>query len=183
MNLQLRESLKSDWPGIAEVSMRAFGAKEGGEIAHLISELLADSSARPLLSLVATVDGVVVGHILFTNAHLDNSARSVAVAILAPLSVHPEFQNLGIGGRLIEEGLRQLKSAGVKLVFVLGHPGYYPRYGFSPAGALGFEAPYPIAPENADAWMIQELHRGVIGQLSGTVKCAEALDDPALWQE
>ena len=183
MNLQLRESLKSDWPGIAEVSMCAFGAKEGGEIAHLISELLADSSARPLLSLVATVDGVVVGHILFTNAHLDNSARSVAVAILAPLSVHPEFQNLGIGGRLIEEGLRQLKSAGVKLVFVLGHPGYYPRFGFKPAGELGFIAPYPIPAEHAGAWMVQELQPGIMGSVQGKIKCADALDQPKHWRE
>jgi len=82
------------------------------------------------------------------------------------------------GGRLIIEGLKQLKAAGVELVFVLGHSGYYPKYGFCAAGVKGFEAPYPIPQENSGAWMVQELHPGVIGHVSGLVICADALNDP-----
>ncbi len=56
----------------------------------------------------------------------------------------PEQQATGIGAALIKQGLALLKTSGVELVFVLGHPGYYPRSGFTPAGVLGFDAPYPI---------------------------------------
>jgi putative acetyltransferase len=72
---------------------------------------------------------------------------------------------------------------GVELVFVLGHPGYYPRHGFTPAGVLGFHAPYPIPEKNADAWMVQELHPGVIGRARGKILCADAINRPEYWRE
>jgi predicted N-acetyltransferase YhbS len=99
------------------------------------------------------------------------------------LAVHPEYQNSGIGGQLINEGIKRLREAGVDLVFVLGHPGYYPKYGFSAAGVRGLAAPYPIAPENSGAWMVQEIHPGVFGRVSGRVVCADALNDPRHWRE
>ena len=72
---------------------------------------------------------------------------------------------------------------GVDLVFVLGHPGYYPRHGFRTAGVLGFDAPYPIPAKDADAWMVQELRPGFIGKIKGPVACAAALDHPEHWRE
>ena len=183
MNSQVRKAFESDKQAISDVVIAAFGDVQGQEIADLITDLLADPSAQPLLSLVMTVDDDVVGHILFTNARIMHSQQIVSSAILAPLSVHPEYQNQGIGGRLIKEGLKQLKAAGIELAFVLGHPGYYPKYGFSAAGIKGFDAPYPIPPENSGAWMVQELHPGIIECVSGQVICAEALNDPKHWRE
>jgi predicted N-acetyltransferase YhbS len=183
MNLQLRKALESDWQGISKVVIAAFGTEQGNEITGLITDLLADPSAQPVLSLVAAANDNVVGHILFTNARIKHAQRIVSSSILAPLSVHTQHQNQGIGGRLIKEGLKQLKAAGVELVFVLGHPGYYPKHGFSVAGIRGFEASYPIPPENSDAWMVQELRPGVIGHVSGKVICADALNDPKHWRE
>ena len=142
-----------------------------------------DPSAQPLLSLVATADDEIVGHILFTSAQLKHTQRMVIAALLAPLAVIPKYQNQGVGGRLIEEGLKQSKATGIELVFVLGNPGYYPKYGFSPAGIKGFDAPYPIPPEDSSAWMVKELHPGIIESVSGQVKCADALNDPKHWQE
>jgi predicted N-acetyltransferase YhbS len=72
---------------------------------------------------------------------------------------------------------------GVELVFVLGHPGYYPRFGFKPAGVLGFEAPYPIPEKHADAWMVRELRAGIIGSVRGKVVCADTLSRPEYWRE
>ena len=95
----------------------------------------------------------------------------------------PDAQNRGVGQALINEGLKQLKKSDVNLVFVLGHPGYYPRCGFVPAGNLGFDAPYPIPDENADAWMIQELNGNHVGRTNGTVQCSDALDQPQYWRE
>lgn len=183
MNLRVRKSFESDKQAISGVVIAAFGQEEGAEIADLITDLLEDPSALPLLSLVATVDEYIVGHILFTNAKIKHSQRMVSSAILAPLSVHPEYQGQGIGGQLIEEGIKKLKAAGVELVFVLGHPDYYPRHGFSAAGGKGFDAPYPILPEHSDAWMVQELSPGIIGHVRGQVICADALNDPKHWQE
>jgi len=183
MNLQVRNAFESDKQAVSDVVIAAFGEVQGQEIADLITDLLEDQSAQPLLSLVVTSYDIVVGHILFTSAQIKHSQRMVSSAILAPLSVHPEYQSQGIGGQLIEEGLKQLKATGVELVFVLGHPGYYPKYGFSTAGIKGFDAPYPLPPENSGAWMVMELHPGIIECASGQVICAEALNDPKHWRE
>jgi putative acetyltransferase len=121
---------------------------------------------------------------LFTKISLAGERGNTSAAILAPLAVLPDFQNQGIGGRLIDKGLKLLSESGVELVFVLGHPEYYPKHGFKqPAGALGFEAPYPIPDEHADAWMVQELRPNVIGNVSGKVVCANALQKPEHWRE
>jgi putative acetyltransferase len=69
------------------------------------------------------------------------------------------------------------------LVFVLGHPDYYPRHGFEPAGPQGLDAPYPIPAAHEDAWMVLALRPGVIGKLRGRVVCADALDKPEYWRE
>ncbi|MFO7559076.1 MAG: N-acetyltransferase [Desulfobacterales bacterium] len=183
MNLQVRKALASDRRAISDVVIAAFGDVQGQEISDLIVDLLEDPSAHPVSSFVVTAEDTVVGHILFTRARLRHSQRTVSSTILAPLSVHPEYQHQGIGGQLIQEGLNELKAAGFELVFVLGHPGYYPKYGFSAAGIKGFDAPYPIPPENSDAWMVQELHPGIIGCVSGQVVCADALNDPKHWRE
>jgi predicted N-acetyltransferase YhbS len=183
MNLQVCMALESHRQAISDVVIAAFGNMQGKEIADLIIELLKDPSAQPLLSLVATTDDSVVGHILFTNARIEHPQRVVSSAILAPLAVHPDYQNQGIGGQLIKQGLKRLKAAGVELVFVLGHPGYYPKHGFLAAGIIGFDAPFPIPPENSGAWMVQQLCPGIIGHIRGQVVCAETLNDPKHWRE
>ena len=184
MNLTIREAQSSELPIILAMVKEAFGADEGAEVATLISDLIADPTASPLLSLVAMVDEKIVGHILFTKVQIEGSkASSVPASILCPLAVSPNYQKRGIGGQLIRTGLEQLKNQGVQLVFVLGYPAYYTRYGFSPAGVHGLNAPYEIAPENTDAWMLQELQPGIAEAISGVITCADCLHDPKYWQE
>jgi putative acetyltransferase len=182
-SLWLRDSDLSDRPAITDLIVAAFGRAEGAEIVHLVERLSADVTAKPVLSLVAVRDGRVVGHVLFTRARVDGGARGVPAAILAPLAVHPDFQSQGIGRQLVTEGLRQLSDAGVDLVFVLGHPNYYPRFGFSEAGLMGLDAPYSIPPRNAGAWMVLALRPGILGRVQGTVRCADTLNDPRYWRE
>ena len=179
----IRRSTDSDLAAIRGIHMSTFGQAQGQEIVELVNGLLGDETAKPLLSLVAEINGKIVGHILFTRAILQPEYQDVSVRILAPLAVSRELQGKGIGGSLIMEGLKQLAQSGAGLVFVLGHPGYYPKYGFRPAGVLGFEAPYPIPSVHADAWMVQELQPGVIGNVQGTIQCAEVLDEPQHWRE
>ncbi len=181
--MQIRESTASDLDDVLRVEKQAFGEEEGPEIVQLVAALLDDPSAMPLLSLLAVQNDQVIGHVLFTKACFTKVEDSISARILAPLAVVPDAQGQGVGGQLIREGLERLSKSGVDLVFVLGHPEYYPRHGFKPAGVLGFEAPYPIPEKNANAWMVQELDTGVIDRVSGKIICADALDQPEHWLE
>ncbi|SDU09352.1 GNAT family N-acetyltransferase [Desulfobacula phenolica] len=181
--LEIRKSIESDKLEIENIHTKAFGETKGPEIAELVKGLFHDKTALPILSLVAVEDEKLVGHILYTKVKITQTTKSVSARILAPLAVLPDFQSKGIGVRLIREGLNLLKDSGVELVFVLGHPGYYPRVGFTPAGVLGYEAPYHIPKEYAGAWMVQELSPGVIGRIKGAVQCSNVLNQPEHWRE
>ncbi len=177
--MEIREAKKSDLNEVLSVEELAFGYDKE---AKLVSDLLCDESAKPTLSLLAFDGEKAIGHILFTKVLL-NGDNDTSMSILAPLAVLPENQKQGVGGKLIEKGLEILKESGVDLVFVLGHPEYYPKFGFNPAGEKGFEAPYHIPPECAEAWMVQELRPGVIGSVKGKVQCSDELNKPEHWRE
>lgn len=181
--LEIRSTTEADLHDVLLVEEAAFGEGQGPEIATLVNDLLHDNSAKPLLSLIAVERERPLGHILFTRAHITGATRLVSSVILAPLAVVPDTQSQGIGGRLIRQGLERLSKSGVELVFVLGYPEYYSRHGFTAATRLGFAAPYPIRPEQDDAWMVQALTQGVIGSVSGKIRCADALDKPEYWVE
>lgn len=180
--MKIRPATESDRIAINEIHFSAFGQEEGPEIVELVNALVDDATAEPLLSLVAEKNGKLLGHILFTAAVLE-SGQELSVRILAPLAVSSDYQGKGVGAALIREGLTQLAGSGVDLVFVLGHPDYYPKFGFQTAGVLGFEAPYKIPSKNADAWMVKELKTGVIGSVESRVKCCDALNQPEHWHE
>lgn len=181
--MKIRYSTESDRTAIEGIHTSAFGQHQGEEIVELVNDLLEDETAKPLLSLVAETDGKLVGHILFTVARIQPEDQEVSIRILAPLGVLSDFQYQGVGGMLIREGLKELEELGVDLVFVLGHPDYYPKFGFQTASLLGFQAPYPIPSEHADAWMVQELSAGVIGRVKGKIQCAKVLNQPQHWLE
>ena len=173
-------SSSTDLADIFRVHRQAFG---GTIEADLVAALLDDPTAQPLLSLVAVEDDQVQGHVLFTSVRLTAPPGAEGAAILAPLAVVPAAQGKGLGGKLIEAGLDHLRQAGVALVFVLGDPAYYRRFGFQPAGRQGLLAPYPLAREQAGAWMVQALRPGLLGRTKGTVTCCDTLMQPALWKE
>jgi len=175
----IREALNSDLDQVLSVERAAFGSDDG---ANLVRELIGDASAEPFVSLLAFQDGRAVGHILFTKAYLEPETP-LSLSILAPLAVVPDAQKKGIGGKLIKYGLQVLSESGVDLVFVLGYPEYYPRYGFEPAGRLGFDATYSLPEKNADAWMVLALSPDVIGAFRGKVICADKLNKPEYWCE
>ncbi len=178
--MYIREATDSELNDVLSVERLAFGYNKEAE---LVRDLLEDPSAKPILSLLAFKNERAVGHILFTTARLTKTPNTVSMAILAPLAIVPEAQKQGMGGQLIKRGLELLSISGVDLVFVLGHPEYYPRHGFKPAGRLGFEAPYPIPDKHAEAWMVQALRPNVIGSVSGKIICADALNKPEHWRE
>jgi predicted N-acetyltransferase YhbS len=181
--VKIRKAREQDRDSILAVHMNAFGVGDGEVIAKLVDEMLDDASGEPMLSLVAETEVEPVGHLLFTSARIEPDLGQVSARILAPLAVVQNRQRQGIGGRLIQAGLRQLEELGVDLVFVLGYPDYYSRFGFKPAGIQGLQATYPIPPQNVDAWMVTELTPGTIENCKGTVRCSKALDHPRYWIE
>ncbi|EKK5553851.1 N-acetyltransferase [Enterobacter hormaechei] len=171
---------ESDASDIREVETRAFGfSKE----ADLVDSLLEDESARPVLSLLARHEGKAVGHILFTRATFKGASDAPLMHILAPQAVIPEYQGMGVGGLLIQNGIEHLRALGSQAVFVLGHAAYYPRHGFEPcAGDKGYPAPYLIAEEHKACWMLQFLSPQPLAR-AGQIQCARALMKPEHWRE
>ncbi len=145
--MQIRVAGTADLDDVLRVESVAFGMDKEAELTR---GLLEDPTAAPSISLLAFADdGQPIGHVLFTSARVVGAPTSPKTMLLAPLAVVPAAQRQGVGDALSREALKLAKGAGVELVFVLGHPGYYPRFGFSPAGAQGLDAPYPIPAEAA----------------------------------
>ncbi len=145
----VRPETGADHDAIWHVHERAFAPSMGE--AKLVDELRAAGDLVPELCLVADEDGEVVGHIAYSRARLDSGHEVLA---LAPMAVLPQRQRDGIGSALVRESLDRAAETEFPLVVVLGHPGYYPRFGFEPGAEHGVLDPYGVPPE---AWMVHLL--------------------------
>jgi putative acetyltransferase len=144
---------------IRAINEAAFG---GSEEADLVEKLRSEKHA--LLSLVAEIDAGIVGHIMFSRMSISTSTGLVSAVALAPLAVHPDHQHRRIGSRLVQYGLELLRDRGEKIVIVVGHPGYYPKFGFSTDKARLIESPFP-----SEAFMAAELSVGALDGIQGNV--------------
>jgi putative acetyltransferase len=143
---QIRPERPKDHAAIGDVTQLAFGQ---GHEARLVAALRGLPGFDPLLSLVAIASEEVVGHILFTPVSIvREDAAPVAGWALAPLAVRPSHQRTGIGAQLVRAGLAVCRRKPARLVIVVGHPGYYPRFGFQPARAFGLEVPFAVRDES-----------------------------------
>ena len=166
----IRPEGADDTDAIFEVNLQAFG--QDGE-ARLVKELRRDGDFFPRLSLVAVCGERIIGHILFPPVTIVSDRSETSALALAPLSVHQDFQCLGIGAALIEEGLKECRRLGHRIVIVVGHPTYYPKFGFLPARAFGINAPFPCPDE---AFMVLPLEDNALDGISGTVRYPPAFD-------
>lgn len=158
----IRTERPQDADDVGDLNEQAFG----GPVEARLVEALRGSPG--LLSLVATVEGRVVGHILFTPVSIDPApVRPVRVAGLAPMAVRPEFQRSGIGGQLVRAGLDECRRHGYAAVVVVGHPEYYRRFGFVPAHTRGLEYEGDVPRE---VFMAVELELGALTACSGVVR-------------
>jgi putative acetyltransferase len=142
--MKIRRETEADHAAVAQVTAAAFGQEDE---ARLVEAIRACDEFVPELTLVAQEDGRIVGHVMFSYSALEGS--NTRLLQLSPLSVAPDRQNSGIGAALTREALRLADERGEPLVLVLGHPSYYPRFGFRPASTLGLEAPNPDWPDEA----------------------------------
>lgn len=150
----------ADFGAIRQVNQEAFGQATE---ADLVDALRDGGFAR--LSLVAQLDRQVVGHIFFSHIGIVSGSSSVDALALAPMAVLPRHQRQGIGSKLIRSGLERCRHAGHKIVIVVGHPNYYPRFGFSPELAVPLQSKYA-----GEAFMALELVPGALEGVKGEVR-------------
>lgn len=165
----IRPEQHGDAAAIRDVHTLAFQRENE---ARLVEAIRASAFFVPELSLVAVADEVI-GHILFSIISIETGKGSVSTLGLAPMAVKPDWQHQGVGSALVKEGLQACKASGFEHVVVLGHPAYYPRFGFQPAKTKGIEPPFPVPDE---VFMVYEIKKGSLNDRSGKVKYPPAFD-------
>ncbi len=171
---EIRPEQAGDRAVVWEINRVAFG---GETEPNLVDKIRESAGFIPQLSLVAARNGRVVGHILFSLIEIkvnDQPDKSMSALALAPMAVHPDFQNQGIGSALVRLGLETSRELGHAVVVVIGHPGYYPRFGFTSARAKGLEVAFPVPDE---AFLAIELMPGSLHGVKGTVVYPPAFEE------
>ncbi len=157
--IEIREERPDDVTAVHDLNRRAFGQDQESNI---VDALRANGAA--LLSLVATLNDRVVGHIMYSPVSVGSNVKGAA---LGPMAVLPECQCQGIGSKLIEAGNRKLQDAGCPFIIVVGHADYYPRFGFRPASEHGIKCEWDVSD---DIFMLLVLDEAKMEGVSGLAK-------------
>ncbi len=160
-----------DIAAIYEINVAAFDKGAGYE-ARLVELLRANNNL--VLSLVAEVDGQVVGHIAFSPATITSPDGDWTALALGPLAVVPSHQRIGIGSALVRAGLAACLAMGHEVVFLLGHHTYYPRFGFAPSQPKGVW--WANNPTDALHFMMIELRPNALAGRTGAMRFAPEFD-------
>lgn len=169
-NITIRQEREDDFIKVRDVVRRAFAdVDESDHTEHLLVERLRMSDAHvPELSLVAEAcGGKIVGHVLLSEVEVVSGTGRFALLGVAPLSVLPEYQGRGIGGQLLREAHRTASDLGFGAALLLGHEGYYPRFGYKKASDFGIKFPFD-APD--ECCMVVELSAGALEGVHGMVR-------------
>ena len=164
----IRAETENDHAAVYAVNASAFELPSEAILVDALRE-----HAEPYVSLVAELDGILVGHIMFSPVSLSGNPALMLMG-LGPMAVVPEHQREGIGSALIREGLERCRQLGVKGVVVLGHPAYYPRFGFRPSTQFGIDSEYEVPEE---VFMLMELVEGALNGKAGRISYHDAFKD------
>jgi len=159
--MRVRSEESGDHAPIRSLNTAAFGRSAEADLVDTLRD-----TVNPLVSLVAEVGGTIVGHILFSPVSL-TECEHLRVMGLGPMAVGREHQRRGVGSALVRKGLRQCQRLGCQAVVVLGHPEYYPRFGFVPAVQHSIRSEYDV-PD--DVFMVTELEAGALRGVSGVAR-------------
>jgi putative acetyltransferase len=157
----IRAEEQRDWAAVHAVNVSAFETPAEANLVDALRE-----QAQPLVSLIAEDNGAIVGHIMFSPVSLTGHP-ALKIMGLAPMAVAPQHQRGGVGSALVRAGLQQCKQLGFGAVVVLGHPAYYPRFGFSSSARFCIGCEYEVPEE---VFMVVELEAGFLRGASGKVK-------------
>ncbi len=174
MNIKIRQESQKDFLKVEKIIVEAFLNAEfsSGKEQELVNDLRLRKEFISSLSLVAEVDGEIAGHILLTPVTIKSPEGSTHPTLaLAPVSVAPKFQGKGLGGELILQSHKDALSNGFGSIILLGHPDYYPRFGYKRASEFGIKAPFDVPDE---AFMAIELIGSSLAGISGNVIYPEA---------
>ena len=171
--MTIRQETPADYKDVFNLIEKAFRSEQYSDHKEqfLVERLRKSDAFIPELSLVAEVDGKIVGHILLTKLKIKNVADSFDSLALAPVTVLPEFQGIGIGGKLIAESHKRAKELGHESIVLLGHESYYPKFGYQRADKFEIELPFKVPKENC---MVIELVENGLNGVSGIVEYPEA---------
>jgi len=158
--MKIRQEMPNDHQAVYQINAAAFGREDE---ANLVDALR--SADVPMISLVAETEDEIIGHALFTPVVIPGW-ESAALMALGPIAVLPDRQRQGVGTALVEAGLEACCTRGCAAVFVLGHPTYYPRFGFVPSAHFDIDSEFGVPEE---VFMAQELVDGALEGVSGTV--------------
>jgi putative acetyltransferase len=158
----IRPEDEGDHAAVRQINLRAFETNLEADLVDAVRP-----TAKPLVSLVAELDGAVVGHILFTPVTVRDGETASSAIGLGPMAVLPELQRRAIGSRLVEAGLEACRELGENAVVVLGHADYYPRFGFRPAAELGLRY---RGPDFDPFFFVAELENGALDAIKGMVE-------------
>ncbi|NLY46662.1 MAG: N-acetyltransferase [Tissierella sp.] len=165
----IRTESKSDYNQVFKVNYEAFRNRE--DEPKLVEKIRNSEKFIPELSIVAEENNQILGHILLSKADVIEEDINHEVIVLAPIAVKPEFQNKGIGSLLIQEGLKRCKNLGYGLVLLIGHPTYYPKFGFKPARQYGLELKqFNVTDE---VFMVCEVIKGELDRIKGELRYPE----------
>jgi putative acetyltransferase len=159
----IRLEQQSDIKDIRDINEKAFGQPQE---ANIIDNLR--KNCEELLSMVAIDKEKIVGHILFSPVTIEREHGVLKGMGLAPMAVLPDLQRQGIGSQLVNMGIEQLRNTKCPFIIVLGHPEYYPRFGFEPASRFGIKSQWEGIPDNV--FMILWLDTSMKNQITGIAK-------------
>lgn len=159
--LTIRSETPEDRADIHHVNVKTFGQESEAELVKKLR-----NRGMLIVSLVALSDVQVAGHIAFSPVTVKSEDSSFQAIALGPMTVLPEYQRKGIGSQLVRAGLEECRHLGHAIVVLVGHPDYYPRFGFMPARSKGIECEFEVPDE---AWMLLELRGGALSGGRDTV--------------
>ncbi|TJY43881.1 N-acetyltransferase [Cohnella pontilimi] len=171
--MNIRTETRDDFEEVHELHVAAFGKRE--DEALLVERIRQSEGFIPELSIVAQLDGNIIGHALFSRASLLEGSEVKPVIVLAPIGVTPAKQKKGVGGQLIREGLKRCGELGYGVVLLIGHPSYYPKFGFWPARGFGLELKQFNVPD--EVFMVCEVIEGALNQVKGELQYPTAFFD------
>ena len=166
----IRDESPGDHAAVRALNDSAFETDAEARLVGALRE-----QASPLVSLVAEEDGAILGHVLFSPVTLSGHPN-LRIMGLAPMAVVPSRQQQGIGSSLVRAGLDRCRAIGAGAVVVLGHPAFYPRFGFVPSAEFGIGCEYDVPEE---AFLAMELEPGFLRGASGTIRYHAAFNDLA----
>jgi putative acetyltransferase len=167
--ITVRPERSEDIPWVRKINLTAFELPAEAEIVDRLRR-----NCPEALSLVAEEEGQIVGQILFSPVEVETGDKVIRGMGLAPLAVRPERQRQGIGSQLVRVGLDLLRDRSGPLVIVLGHPEYYPRFGFERASRYRLTSQWEGVPD--EAWMIIVFDESVLQGVSGVARYRAEFD-------